>query len=167
MCFFKYGNWLVSSFPNCEMNSFNFILNALMWFIKLGNNLFLPCSLICTWTRWSVTLTKISDQILSHKRARSSGGSFFFLPEHHEQLASRWLLVTQKGFVRNKKPIKYRGGYFALLRSQKAPVELIQCAKLGACAIGWPPCPTAGTTGDCDKTWREIWEQAGGLHIGS
>jgi len=40
--------------------------------------------------RWSVTLTKISDQMLSHKRALSSGGSFFFLRNIHEQLVSRW-----------------------------------------------------------------------------
>jgi len=33
-----------------------------------------------------------------------------------------------------------------------APLEIIQCAKFGACARGWPPCPTAGTSGDYDKT---------------
>ena len=42
-------NWLTSSFSNCEMNTFNFILNALIRFIKLGNNLFLLCSLIFRW----------------------------------------------------------------------------------------------------------------------
>ena len=60
--------------------SFNFILNALIRFIKLGNNLFLPCSSIFRWLRWSSTLTKNSksdSQLLSQKRALSSGGSFF------------------------------------------------------------------------------------------
>jgi len=46
ICYFIYGNWLTSSFSNCEMNSFNFILNALIRFIKLGNNFFFLCSLI-------------------------------------------------------------------------------------------------------------------------
>jgi len=28
-------------------------------------------------------------------------------------------------------------------KHKDASLEIIQCAKLGACAIGWPPCPAA------------------------
>jgi len=43
----------------------------------------------------------------------------------------------------------------ALLRSRRCATSITQCTKLGACAISWPSCPTAVTSGDCDKTWRE------------
>jgi len=46
ICYFIYGNWLTSSFSKCEINSFNFISNALIRFITVGNNWFLLWSLI-------------------------------------------------------------------------------------------------------------------------
>jgi len=60
----------------------------------------------------------------------------FFLPERH--------LVTHNGFVRNKKPIKILRGFTILLYCdhKDAPLEIIQRAKLGACTMGWLPCPT-------------------------
>jgi len=78
------------------------------------------------------------------------------------------LTGNSQGICTKQKTIKLLGKFTILLYDHRnAPLEIIQCAKLGACAIGWPPFPTARTSGDYDKAWREKWEQVGTLHLGS
>ena len=109
-------------------------------------------------SRWSVTLTKNSRsniQLLSHERALSSGGSFFSFGTSWTA-CFKMLTGNSQGFCTKQKADKIlRLSILLYYDHEDAPLEIIQCAKLDACAIGWPLCPTGGISGDCDKTWRE------------
>jgi len=80
-CSFKFGNWIISSFSDCEMNSFNLYLESNnIIYLNFGNNLFMPCNFIFRPLWWSVTSTKIArsnSQLFSHKRVLPSSSSFF------------------------------------------------------------------------------------------
>jgi len=131
----------VSSFSNCEVKSFNFILNALIWYSKLENNLFLPCSYIIRWLRWSVTLTKNSrsnSQFLSYDRAHSSGSSFFS-SRKSRTACFKVLTGNSQGNCTKWKTYKLLGRFtiFFYYDHKNVPLEIIQYAQLGACAMCW------------------------------
>jgi len=79
------------------------------------------------------------------------------------------LTGASQGFCTKQKAEKILRKFTTLLYYdyKDAPSEIIQCAKLSAWAIGWPPCPATGTSGDCDKTWRDKGTREYTLHLGS
>jgi len=61
---------------------------------------------------------------------------------------------NSEGFCTKQKADKILWRFTILLYYQHkdASLEIIQCAKPGACGIGWPPSPIADTSGGFDKS---------------
>jgi len=84
--------------------------------------------------RWLSTLTKNSRsniQLLSQKRALSSGGSFFLLPEHHDQLVLKMLTDNSQGICTKQKADKIlRFAALLYYDHEDAPLELSNAQNL-------------------------------------